>query len=63
MITFKELREATKVVFNKKMMGVPVVISKTDKGYETKIDGDVLDTFKTQDEAEKSAETVIKELK
>lgn len=66
MKTFKQIREAVKskgeVVFDKKMDKVPVKITKDDKGYTLYIDGDMLDTFKTQKEAEKTAQTVIKEL-
>ena len=65
MKTFSELREATKnkVVFNKKIDRVPVRIEKDSKGFTVYIDGDRLDTFKTQKEAEKTAQTVVKELR
>ena len=53
MKTFQEIREAKdKVVFNKKMSGYPVVITKTPKGFHLTIDGDSVDTFKSQKEAE-----------
>jgi len=67
MRTFKEIREAKKpkgkVVFNKKIDKVSVVITKGSKGFTVHIDGDMLDTFKSQKEAEKTAATVVKELK
>jgi hypothetical protein len=61
MKTFRQLRE-NKAVINKKMGGYPVVITKTPKGYELKIDGDKVDIFKTPKEAEKTAKQVLKDL-
>ena len=67
MKTFQDIREATKpkgkVVFNKKIDKVPVKITQDTKGFSLYIDGDLLDTFKSQSEAEKTAQTVVKELK
>lgn len=67
MKTFRDIREAKKpqgdVVFDKKIDRVPVKITKTSKGFTVYIDGDMLDIFKSQKEAEKTAQTVIKELK
>jgi hypothetical protein len=61
--TFKELREAKDtVVFKKKMSGYPVVIKKTAKGFHLSIDGDSVDTFKSQKEAETTAKQVLKDL-
>jgi hypothetical protein len=66
MKTFGQLREKYKpkgkVVFNKKIGKVPVQIVKEPKGFCVYIDGDKLDVFKTQKEAEKTAQTVVKEL-
>lgn len=63
MKTFKDLREAKdKVVFNKKLSGYPVVITKTAKGYHLSIDGDSVDSFKSQKEAESTAKQVLKDL-
>lgn len=63
MRTFQEIREAKdKVVFNKKMSGYPVVITKTPKGFHLTIDGDSVDTFKSQKEAESTAKQVLKDL-
>lgn len=67
MKTFKEVREKRgkkgEVVFDKKIGKFPVRITKDKKGFTVFIDGDKLDTFKTQSEAEKTAEVVVKELK
>jgi hypothetical protein len=63
MKTFQQIREGAKVVFNKKISKVPVKIVKEPKGFCVYIDGDKLDVFKSQAEAEKTAKTVIKELK
>ena len=63
MKTFQEIREAKdKVVFNKKMYGYPVVITKVAKGFHLTIDGDSVDTFKSQKEAETTAKQVLKDL-
>jgi len=68
MKTFQQIREAIKpktkgkVVINKKIDRVPVRVEKDAKGFHVYIDGDFLDTFKSQSEAEKTAATVIKEL-
>ena len=69
MKTFSEIREAMKpkskgkVVLNKKMNRVPVRIEQDAKGFHVYVDGDFLDTFKTQKEAENTAQTVVKELR
>jgi len=61
--TFQQIREAKeKVVFKKKMSGYPVVITKTDKGFHLTIDGDSVDTFKSQKEAASTAKQVLKDL-
>lgn len=66
MKTFKEIREkvqqSDEVVFNKKINKIPVKITKGSKGYTAYVDGDKLDTFKSQSEAERAAKAVIKEL-
>ena len=67
MKSFLQIREATskgKVVFKKKINRVDVVITK-DTGrlpFVVYIDGDKLDAFKNQKDAEKSATETIKEL-
>lgn len=63
MKTFQQIREAKdKVVFKKKMSGYPVVITKTEKGFHLTIDGDSVDTFKSQKEAAATAKQVLKDL-
>ena len=63
MKTFQQIRESKdKVVFKKKMSGYPVVITKTEKGFHLSIDGDSVDTFKSQKEAESTAKQVLKDL-
>ena len=67
MKTFKDIREAKKkpsgdVVFDKKMNRVPVKIMKDKKGFTAYIDGDKLDTFRSERDAKKSIQMAIKEL-
>lgn len=64
MKTFSEMRQSLseKVVYNKKMGGYPVSITKVSKGFELKIDGDKVDIFKSQAEAQKTAKQVLKDL-
>ena len=63
MKTFQQIRESKdKVVFNKTMSKYPVVITKTAKGFHLTIDGDSVDTFKSQKEAESTAKQVLKDL-
>ena len=54
------------VVFNKKVNRIPIKIVKDDKLGNTPfvayVDGDRLDAFKSQKDAEKSAIKVVKEL-
>ena len=69
MKTFLDLRELTgrkpegKIVFNKKMKGVKVVIHKERNGFVTYIDGDRLDWYRSQREAEKAASEFMKQYK
>ena len=69
MKTFLDLRELTgrkpegKIVFNKKMKGVKVVIHKERNGFVAYIDGDRLDLYKSQREAEKAASEFMKQYK
>lgn len=73
MKTYKDLlselagrKQDGEVVFNKKINSVPVKIVKDDKmgnnPFVVYIDGDRLDAFKNQKDAEKSAMKVVKEL-
>lgn len=65
---FKEIREKkedTKSVYSKKkFMGskYPVEIVKEPKGFVAYLDGDKLDTFRTQKDAMKGLEMAMKEL-
>lgn len=71
MKTYKELlaelagrKPKGDVVFDKKVKRIPVMITK-EKGsmpFVVYIDGDRLDAFKSQKDAEKSAMKVVKEL-
>ena len=69
MKTFSQIRELTgrhpqgKMVFNKKIKGVKVMIHKERNGFVTYIDGDRLDVYKTQKEAEKAANEFMKQYK
>ena len=69
MKTFLQLRELTgrkpegKMVFNKKIKGVKVMIHKEKNGFVTYIDGDRLDVYKSQKEAEKAANEFMKQYK
>ena len=69
MKTFLDLRELTgrkpegKIVFNKKMKGVKIVIHKERNGFVTYIDGDRLDVYRSQREAEKAASEFMKQYK
>lgn len=69
MKTFSQIRELTgrhpqgKMVFNKKIKGVKVMIHKERNGFVTYIDGDRLDLYKTQKEAEKAANEFMKQYK
>ena len=69
MKTFLDLRELTgrkpegKIVFNKKMKGVKVIIHKERNGFVAYIDGDRLDLYRSQREAEKAASEFMKQYK
>ena len=65
MKTFTELRNKKltgKVVFDKRIRRVPVKIVKGAKGFTAYVDGDKLDTYRSEREAKRSTETAIKEL-
>jgi hypothetical protein len=66
MKSFSQLREKKspkgEVVVDKKIKRISMKIIKDNKGFSVYIDGDFLDTFKSKSEAEKTANTVIKEL-
>lgn len=74
MKTYKEILSELKerkvldkgeLVYNKKIKRIPVQIFKQSKGnlpFVAYVDGDKLDAFKSQKDAEKSVTKVIKEL-
>jgi hypothetical protein len=69
MITFKVLREATKKkmppgehVFGKRVNKANVMVHKDKKGFVVYIDGEKLDTYRTQREAEKMGVQFAKEM-
>ena len=69
MKTFSKLRELAgrkpegKMVFNKKVKGVKAMIHKERNGFVAYIDGDRLDVYKTQREAEKAITEFMKQYK
>ena len=50
------------VVYDKKIKKLPVKIMKDKKGYTAYIDGDKLDTFRSEKDAKKGIEQMIKAL-
>ena len=64
MISFKELRESTegKLVHDKKYGKYKAQIYKDGAKFHAYLDGDRLDTFRNQQDAEKSIETMVKAL-
>ena len=51
------------MVFDKKIDRVPVMIHKEVGGYAVYIDGDRLDSYKTQQQAERMAKEFVKQYK
>ncbi len=65
MKTFAEVRNRRpqgETVWSKKFRRVKTEVQKTKKGFVIIIDGDVLDTFRTERDAVKAIETAAKEL-
>ena len=58
---FKDIREKT--VHNKKINRVPVKIEKKSNKFIAYVDGDKLDTYTSQKEAEKMAAEFVKQYK
>ena len=61
----KSVLDKGELVLNKKIKRIPVQIYKQSKGnlpFVAYVDGDKLDAFKSQKDAEKSVNQVIKEL-
>jgi hypothetical protein len=67
MKTFKELREAKaptgKAVFSKKVKGIDIAVHKNGNKFTAYVDGDKLDTYSSQKEAEKMANEFVKQYK
>lgn len=69
MKTFSQIREklnrqpSGQMVFNKKIDRIPVMIHKEKAGFVVYIDGDRLDVYKNQREAEKMAKQFVKTYK
>jgi len=69
MRTFRQLREklnrqpSGQMVFNKKIDRIPVKIHKESSGFVVYLDGDRLDSYNTQREAEKMAKQFVKTYK
>ncbi len=69
MKTFSQIREklnrqpSGQMVFNKKIDRIPVMIHKEKAGFVVYIDGDRLDAYKNQREAEKMAKQFVKTYK
>lgn len=69
MRTFLELRELAgrkpqgRMVFNKNIKGIKVMVHKERNGFVTYIDGDRLDAYKSQKEAEKAGMEFMKQYK
>lgn len=57
-----KIPSSEKKVYDKKINRVPVVITKSSGGYTVYIDGDKLDTYKTQKEAERTAKEFVDQL-
>ena len=55
-------KPAGDLVYNKKHKRIGTQVYKTRKGFDAYIDGDHLDTFRSEKDAIKSIETAIKEL-
>jgi len=65
MKTFSEVRNKKPkgdLVYSKKHKRIATSVYKTPKGFVAYIDGDLLDTFRSERDAVKSIETAIKEL-
>lgn len=69
MKTFRDLRESLdrepsgQKVFDKKISGVPVLITKESNKFVVYIDGDRLDDYKTEREAQNMAQQFVKQYK
>ena len=66
MIQFNELRKKMPPgdhVMDKKINGIQVMVHKYKNKFDAYVDGDKLDSYRTQREAEKAAETFVKQFR
>ena len=69
MKTFSQIRELTgrkpegKVVFNKKIGRIQVMVYQERNGFVAYVDGDRLDRYRSKNEAEKAASEFVKQYK
>ena len=69
MKTFDQIRESLgrkpkgKLVVNKKIGRIQIMVYKEPKGFAAYVDGDRLDVYKSKGEAEKAASEMVKVLK
>ena len=69
MKTFSQIRELTgrkpegKVVFNKKIGRIQIMVYQERNGFVAYIDGDRLDRYRSKNEAEKAATEFVKQYK
>jgi len=69
MKTFSQIRELTgrkpegKVVFNKKIGRIQVMVYQERNGFVAYVDGDRLDRYRSKNEAEKAATEFVKQYK
>jgi len=69
MKTFSQIRELTgrkpegKVVFNKKVGRIQVMVYQERNGFVAYVDGDRLDRYRSKNEAEKAATEFVKQYK
>ena len=65
MKTFSEVRNKKpqgEVVYDKKINRIPTKVLKDNNGFTAYIDGDKLDTFRSENDAKKAITMAIKEL-
>ena len=60
---FKEFQSSIREDKKVKISGITVEIKNTKKGFQTVIDGDILDTYSSEKEAMKMAKEFIKQYK
>ena len=66
MIQFNELRKKMPPgdhVMDKKINGIQIMVHKYKNKFDAYVDGDKLDSYRTQREAEKAAEAFVKQFR